>query len=549
MAERIRRALGGALVPAHGELTPFIGTFHSLGAKILRKEAKRFRRSPRFVIFDDDDSLKLIKKCAKEISEGTGDIGPALLCNLVSKLKEGSREFDTLRLPPRLTHATLRELYDAYERALERNDAFDFDDLIEKAVVLFQTKPEVLAKYQSQLKYLLVDEYQDLNKMQYQLIAALGRAGSILNVVGDDQQMIYGWRGSDIGIFLNFERDWPSSTTVLLEENYRSTGNIISAASRLIGCNEYQKPKMLWTKNSSGSRIRVVETEGEDDEAEWIAKQLDMSKFRNIESAILYRTNAQSRAIEQALLAREIPYRLFGGVKFYERKEIKDMIAALRLAANPKEEISRERLAKTLPRRAFQGVEEALRGRAELPPAHFLERFLAAADYFAYLERNFVNAEERKENIAELLAYAQGFREVPIFLEKMALLQDTDEVAKRQAPLKISKYRYVESALRDSRFAVNLMTIHLAKGLEFDHVYIAGASEGLLPHARSLSDEQQLEEERRLMYVAMTRAKQELAVSFYDLPSRFLSEIPEEHTELAGISLPLDAEERYITLE
>ncbi|HVO28942.1 MAG TPA: UvrD-helicase domain-containing protein [Candidatus Paceibacterota bacterium] len=513
MKERVARMHAG------GKPGPYIGTFHALGARILRQECRVFGREPNFVIFDDHDSFDLVKKAVKAISPKDGadekkrKEAPTLFAKKISEIKN----LDGVPADPKV-----KIVFDAYEAALQRNNAFDFDDLIEKPVALFRKHPEILKKYQNRFDAILVDEYQDINPKQYDLIRLLAGGHGNLTVVGDDEQTIYTWRHADIRIFLGFEKDWPKAAVHFLEENYRSTGNIIRAASAVVHNNKFRTPKQLWTKQEDGGPITLYEAWGENDEAAWIARQL--MELRSAPAfgagasiAILYRTNAQSRAIEQALIRENIPYKIFGGLKFYERREVKDAVAALRYAANGKDELSRERLEKNLSKRKFAEFRGALIALANPKPADVIKAFLEVFGYFDYLENNFINADERQENIAELTAFASGFEDLPELLERLSLLQATDdenaETGERGA---------------EAKNAVHLSTIHMAKGLEFDAVFIAGAAEGLLPHIRSIESDESLEEERRLMYVAMTRARKSLSISFYGLPSRFIAEIPED---------------------
>ncbi|HTY39672.1 MAG TPA: 3'-5' exonuclease, partial [Candidatus Paceibacterota bacterium] len=347
------------------------------------------------------------------------------------------------------------------------------------------------------------------------------------------------WRGSNFEIFLNFERDWPEAQVVLLEENYRSSGNIIAAASELISHNSKQKKKKLWTKNEPGEMVRLIETADEEDEAAWLVEDIMEARRAAPEEsiAILYRTNAQSRPLEQALIEEQIPYRIYGGLKFYERREVKDIVAALRYAANPLDSVSRERLEKEFTKTRFRALEPRLRESGALRPTEIIELFIRETDYYTYIAKNLTNILDRRENIAELIRFAAEFEELPPLLEHVSLVQSTDTPSSEQG----------------SRMPVQLMTMHLAKGLEFDRVYIVGVNEGLLPHNRSTYNLAELEEERRLMYVGMTRARKHLALSFYDVPSRFLSEIPSEYldfkSQVSDAEEFSDDEERYITYD
>jgi len=483
---------------------PFVGTFHSFGAKILREEAKHFGRTKNFVIFNDSDSERLMKN----ILNSSG-IGPSRARWEISRLKNNLLEKEELE-------EKAGWILDDYEAGLERQNAFDFDDLIEKPVRLFQKEATALRKHQKRYDYILVDEYQDINMAQYFLLKQLCQGHRNLNVVGDDEQAIYGWRWSDFRNFLNFERDWPEAKVITLGENYRSTGVIVEAAAALIENNEFRRPKKLWTNNDRGELIKVINTGGTEEEARRVVAEI-MSRGR-VESAVLYRTNAQSRALEQELNFNFVPYEIFGGVKFYERKEIKDILAGLRYALNPKDEISRERLEKTFTKKvATELVGQLPRLAKELKLLELIGFILKTANYTAYLEAKFRNALERQENVAELINFAAGFRTLTEFIERVSLLQPLDRA------------RTVNDR------PIKLMTIHLAKGLEFENVYVVGVTEGLLPHQRSLGSEEELEEERRLMYVAMTRAKQKLILSFHGLASRFLHELPPELVEFTPV--------------
>lgn len=487
---------------------PFIGTFHSFGAKILRKEAGPLGRTKNFVIFDADDSLKIIKKllASREIPTR---YSPPRTRYEISKIKNNL-------IDPNELDNWLIAAFNAYENELRRQNAFDFDDLIEKVVQLFRFHPEVRKKHQSKFDYILVDEYQDINLVQYALVKLLGEGHRNLNVVGDDEQAIYGFRWSDFTNFLHFEKDWPEAKIVELGENYRSTDNIVKAAAAVIGNNKFQRPKDLWTRNDPGRPVKIIGAENAEEEAEAIAR--DILKEQSKEFAILYRTNAQSRALEQALSFNSIPYEVFGGLKFYERKEIKDLVAGLRYALNPLDELSRERLEKTFRRAPASELVQNLPDLAKkLSLLELIGFFLKTTSYFEFLGAKFENANDRIENVSELIQFASTFKSLPDFLERISLLQPMDEV-KANSPQR----------------RVKLMTIHLAKGLEFDSVYVAGVGEGLIPHQRSLASEAELEEERRLMYVAMTRAKYNLTLGFYGLASRFLYEIPPELIEFSS---------------
>ena len=512
----------------------FIGTFHSFCSRLLRREATRLSRRPNFTIFDDSDKNRLLRRLLKEMGIPTKELSLSLASAFISRIKNNMPV--PAGLIPKQT-SRLENLFARYEAALIINNAFDFDDLISKVVFLFKSNPSLLAKYQNLFSYFLVDEYQDVNPVQYWLIKLLVGNSGRLNVVGDDSQAIYGFRGADVRTFLQFNKDFPSAETVILDQNYRSTKNIIEAASGLISKNKEQLAKQLWTEHATGEPIKVIEHADEDEEAVWLVNFL-LSNPDSSSRTILYRTNAQSRPLEQALIEANIPYELFGGLHFYERKEIKDIVAALRLASNPADSVSLERLDKNLYRAPFRRLRDTLPNQAtSLSPQDLVSYIVEAGEFVDLIRRRFDNADERLENINELINFAGKFSALSEFLEKISLFAGSD----------LSSSRVKSSAPS----AVSLMTIHMAKGLEFDEVYIAGCSEGLLPHHRSLSSNPELEEERRLMYVAMTRARRKLTLSFYDLPSRFLSDIPSTYLSIESKDrfLDFDDEMRYITID
>jgi DNA helicase-2/ATP-dependent DNA helicase PcrA len=544
MAKRVRDGypiLKALKTSSSGGKEPFLGTFHSLGAKILRQECRSVGRTPNFTIFDDHDSFDLVKKAVrivippKKDDEDDGFLTnaakknkkdtPVYFAKKISELKNLGKLLPEIR-PSVDKEAQVKRVFEIYETSLERNNAFDFDDLIEKTVAIFKKNPDVLKKYQHMYDAILVDEYQDINPKQYELVSLLASDHRNLSVVGDDEQTIYSWRYADIKTFLNFDKEWKGAQVHFLEENYRSTGVIIRAAAAVAKNNRFRTPKNLWTSNPDGSLITLFEAWGENEEAEWIAGQIqDIRRSdKNADIGILYRTNAQSRAIEQSLIRNNVPYRIFGGLKFYERREIKDAVSALRYISNSKDEPAKERLEKNLTKRKFAEFRDRVRDIQDpaklsvkkLAPLEAIQLFLEIFGYFDYLESNFINSDEREENIAELITFASSFESLDELLERLSLLQAADEIGGKPV---------------DGR-EVNLMTVHLAKGLEFDSVFIAGVAEGFLPHGRSLDDENSLEEERRLMYVAMTRARKNLYLSFYGVPSRFINEIPPESIKL-----------------
>lgn len=491
----------------------FIGTFHSFGARLLRREAQRAGRTDRFTIFDNDDSFSLLKQVLRAMNLSKETYNPPAMHALIGTVKNECALPEHAALNnAKIDPAAFTALFNEYEQALKNNNAFDFDDLIEKPVRLLRAEDDVRQKYAARYDHILIDEYQDINNAQYELVRLLAGTHNNISVVGDDAQSIYKFRGADFRNFLNFERDWPNAKIVLLEENYRSTPTILEAANSIIKNNVFQKQKNLWTGNPEGERIRVYAAQNENDEAEWIVKSAVARMRAGIaleNMAIIYRTNAQSRALEQTLIAAGIPYRIFGGIRFYERKEIKDIVAGLRFAENPQDTVSAERIAKNFSQAKSRRILDHMpRLAAELTVIQLIDYFLDSTEYLEYLNNNYKNAEERLENIQGLISFAEPFgnKGLSAFLEQITLMQSHD------AP--------------QGKTGVNLMTIHLSKGLEFETVFIAGASEGILPHHRSYGTPEELEEERRLMYVAVTRAGRELAISFSNIPSRFLYEIP-----------------------
>ncbi len=528
MKERVKKSLFSSKIKISNE--PFVGTFHSFGAGILRKEGKFFGRNYSFSIFDRDDSISAIKKILKNFNISVSDFSPTVLIKEFSKIK--SELLDEEDFQESEKSKKIYFLFKEYESFLERNNAFDFDDLLEKVFQLFSKNKEVLKRYQSQYDYVLVDEYQDTNSVQYRLVKMLSEAHKNINVVGDDQQAIYGFRFSDFRNFLNFEKDWPEAKIIFLEQNYRSTKNIINSSSGLISNNVLQKPKKLWTQNQDGSLVKIAEHDDEFEEADFVIQTASGYLRQNKNVGILFRTNAQSRALEQMLLEYGVEYNLFGAITFYERKEIKDLVAALKYCANPSDEISLSRLEKNFYKKTYLKIKEELPLKSSLKPDKIIDYFIKATDYIAMLEKTYPNFSERLENIQELIYFSQQFSKLPNFLEKISLASPLDESVRKK---------------RDKKYlsGINMMTIHLAKGLEFDVVFVVGVNEGLLPHQRSFFSSQDVEEERRLMYVAMTRAREELYLSFYNLPSRFLSELPSNNLEFAG-KRAFDDEERYI---
>lgn len=547
MSERIKKTVPH--LPQTLGIFPYgyIGTFHALGAKILRRETPIFGRKKNFVIFDDSDSWSVIKKIAKRFANEKPKLMPGEIGETITGLKNGMLDIRDFKNSDRTNRQLLFEAYEAYESSLESQNAFDFDDLLEKVVRLFKEQPEILAKYQKRFTHLMVDEYQDINNIQYELIKLLAGNSQNLSVVGDQNQTIYSFRGSNINIFLDFPKDWPDSLVIILRDNYRSSGNILEAASQLIAKNTVRLEngsESLRAIHGAGPMIQLYEAVDEDDEAAWVGGKIQTEIISQETEgtdpktfAVLYRTNAQSRAIEQNLLARAIPYQVFGGLKFYDRLEIRDVVAALRYLSNPADEVSKSRLEKNLTKTRFKLFEAVADDLRAVQPSEAIRGFLANTHYSEHLEKHYTNVIDRQENVSELIHFAHQFGTLEDLLEQVSLLQSTDSI---------------KGGGRTNITPVILSSIHLAKGLEFDEVFLIGVNEGILPHARSYGTLLETEEERRLMYVAMTRARKKLSVSFYDLPSRFLSELPQDlllFENQNGETRAFDDEERYITLD
>jgi len=553
---------------------PMIGTFHSICAKILRAEIKNIGYETSFSILDDQDQLAMIKKIMKEMKLDTEQIKPRAILGKISSAKN---EFMDLSSFVKQTTGYFEEIvakiYTAYQKNLQKQNALDFDDLLLLTVKIFQQYPKILEKYQDIFRYIMVDEYQDTNRIQYVLVKLLSQKRKNLCVVGDDFQAIYGWRGADIQNILDFEKDYPDAEVVKMEQNYRSTQNILDAAYGIISKNVRRKDKKIWTNNSSGHFITEFEAQDETKEAEFLAEEIqrlykkksyDFSDF-----VVLYRTNAQSRAIEEAMLKNSLPYKIIGGIKFYQRKEVKDVIAYLKLIENFNDEISLERIA-NFPKRnigkislqkwinfckknsldfingamqldtkedlTIQKIDaikkfgafilEAYQKSHSMNLKNFLEFIIVKSGLKKNLLEKNEEGEIQMENVRELLTVAQKYEKnendsgVADFLEEVALLSEADGIDKKNK-------------------AIHLMTLHSAKGLEFKVVFIVGLEEGILPHSRSILDNEQMEEERRLMYVGITRAQEKVYLVFasqrnifgstqINIPSRFLEDIPEK---------------------
>jgi len=569
MRERIEKLLDSP--PAGGEATssarcrtlPWVGTFHSICARILRTDGEAIGIPRDFIIYDEDDSQRLIKKILEKLRIGGKGIKPGPILGTIESAKHELIDASSYQSYARgFFQQCVARLYPEYERSLAENHALDFGDLIFKTIKLFEVHPETLEKWQNRFRYLLVDEYQDTNRAQYVFLKLLAQKHRNLCVVGDVSQSIYGWRGADFRNVLNFERDWPEVKTFRLEQNYRSTRKIVEAAKNVIEHNRTHVSLNLWTENDSGERIHVYEARDERDEASYVVAEIQnlaasdaschpvkLARDSVSNFAILYRTNAQSRVFEETFIREGISYRLVGGVKFYERREIKDILSYLRLVENLNDRLSLERVINVPPRgvgkktRALleehgwnlNEIDELLEipllelaaKKEEIPPAKLMDIILEKTGYLRWLDDGSEENLSRIENVKELRSVASQFALLGDFLENVSLVQ-SDYTPEGALPL----------GGNDSPL-VTLMTLHAAKGLEFPVIFIVGLEEGLLPHSRSLLDIYGLEEERRLFYVGMTRAQKKLYLTrarerlYFGgdrlcQPSRFLFEIPED---------------------
>lgn len=537
---------------------PFIGTFHALALRILRTHASSVGFLKNFSIVDDDDSLGLIKEILKEFEISIKQFPASMIANIISGLKNELIDPDRYAAESGgdFFPKTVHRIYAEYQRRLHESNAMDFDDLLGNVCALFYHHPDILATYQDLFRYVNVDEYQDVNQAQYLFMRELAKKHRNIAVVGDDAQAIYAFRGADYRNILHFEKDWPDAKVIVLDQNYRSTQTILDAARGVIAKNEMQKEKKLWTENSRGEQLEVTAVENEDAEADFVFEK--MEELRNHgyalkDMVILYRTNAQSRVFEEILLEHNIPYQIIGGIKFYQRKEIKDILAYVRFAQNPKDMLSLKRIinvpargiGKILFTKYLGGDTMHLRGGEQdkieqfdqlmqslrediktLSATLFLKSLLSKISYREYLEDSATNSEERWENVEELVSVAEQYNDLepPAGLEKLtedaALMAEADRA-------------------QDNKETLRMMTLHAAKGLEFPIVFMVGLEEGIFPHSRSLFNAAELEEERRLCYVGLTRAKDKVFLTFAarrihfgslqaNPPSRFLGEIPQE---------------------
>lgn len=556
---------------------PYMGTFHSICVRMLRQDGELVGIPRNFVIFDEADRQSAVKQALKQLSVDDKQFKPSSIAGMISSAKNElispASYAGTATLPAQKVTA---QVFPLYERTLKEAGALDFDDLIGKTVTALEKNSQLRDKWRNQFQYLMVDEYQDTNGAQYKLIQLLTSETQNLCVVGDDWQSIYSWRGADFRNILNFERDYPEAVVIKLEENYRSTKNILDAAHMVITKNEQRSDKELWTKAGAGAPVQIIQVQSEAHEGQSIATkiktQVDMRLRPYRDFAVLYRTNAQSRGLEEVFLRHSIPYRIVGGMRFYDRKEVKDILAYIRLLYQPEDRTSFLRIvnvpgrgigAKSLEKffawanglqlslsqalaqvqtctavtgKAFKGLVELsnllndLRTQApqitesaeqttNMTVSEFIDAILRRTAYLEFLDDASIQSAERIENVKELVSVAKEYDAAGLesFLEEVALLSSQD-------------------SMNEHSDAVTLMTLHAAKGLEFPVVFMAGMEESIFPHSRALFDAVEMEEERRLCYVGMTRAREELflyhansrmlyGMSQHNPPSRFLSDI------------------------
>jgi DNA helicase-2/ATP-dependent DNA helicase PcrA len=549
---------------------PFMGTFHSICVRLLRQDGESVGIPRSFVIFDESDRQTAIKQVSKQLMIDEKAFPARMLASLISSAKNdmlSPTEYANAASAPAQKAAA--QVFPGYERSLREASALDFDDLINRTVTMLVDQPEIRTKWQAQFKYIMIDEYQDTNTAQYKLVNLLTNADKNIAVVGDDWQSIYSWRGADFRNILNFEKDHKETAIIKLEQNYRSTKNILDAAYAIISKNQQRSDKELWTEEGDGLPVQLLQVMSERSEGETIVRRVQSSVQANLRKygdfAVLYRTNAQSRSIEEAFIHYGIPYRVVGGVRFYDRKEIKDIIAYLRVIFQPEDRVSFERIV-NVPTRGIGGksvqtffdwqqtgglsmfdalnevescasltpkarksfgelgdtIASLRRIMDEVPVAGLIDSLLRRIDYLHFLDDGSLQGETRVENVKELLSVAQEYQDLGLagFLEEVSLVSDLDSAD-------------------FGNNAVTLMTLHAAKGLEFPVVFMTGLEETIFPHSRALYDQSEMEEERRLCYVGMTRAREELYLLYatsrmlyggmqHNPPSRFLSEIDAE---------------------
>ncbi len=566
MRERVALLLGED--PDNRSFMPYMGTFHSICVRILRQDGESVGIPRSFVIWDESDRMMAVKRACKEVMIDEKSFPPKLIGSMISNAKNDMvtpEEMGGAGSGP--AERAAAKVYPLYEAALREAAALDFDDLISRTVNMLSTQKEVRDKWRNRFRYIMIDEYQDTNAAQYKLVQFMTNEHNNIAVVGDDWQSIYSWRGADFRNILNFEKDYPKATVIKLEQNYRSTKSILNAAHTIITKNQQRSDKKLWTDSSEGLPVQMLQVANERAEGEAIVRRIrngiDAGHHKYSDYAVLYRTNAQSRTVEENFIHYGIPYRIIGGQRFYDRKEIKDLMAYMRLIYQPEDRVSFQRVVNTPTRgvgaksvehfftwkeanqmtllRALTEVAEcelltdrAIKGLSELgdmlslmrelmesetSPSAIIDSIVRRLDYLNVVNDGTPSGESRVENVKELIGVAQNYQDegLDTFLEEVALVSDVD-----QADFEGN--------------AITLMTLHAAKGLEFPVVFMVGMEESVFPHSRALYDQSEMEEERRLCYVGMTRAREELYMLYtvsrmlfgtvqHNPPSRFLSEV------------------------
>ena len=565
MRERVAKLLGES--SDDRGFMPFMGTFHSIGVRILRRDGDHIGVPQNFVIFDESDRTGIIKEILKKQGVAEKQFPARQIGGIISSAKNelmSPQEYEPLASSP--LQKVAAAVFPAYEKQLREAMALDFDDLIGQLVRLLEDVPQVRERWQQQFKYVMVDEYQDTNAAQYKLVKLLMGQSKNICVVGDDWQSIYSWRGADFRNILNFEKDYPDTKIIKLEQNYRSTNTILEAANQIITKNKQRSDKKLWTDKQEGKPVHIEQVSDERREAEFIIRtvkpRVDIGAHSYADFAVLYRTNAQSRSLEETFIRYGIPYRIVGGHRFYDRKEIKDLLAYIRFIYQSEDRSSLLRIINVPARglgtksveKFFEWQEQqglslgqalvnvsqagvvspmAAKGFAnlgnlitdmrvmakEVSVAVLIDAMVRRLDYLNFVNDGTIKGQDRSENVLELISVAKEYEEMGLsgFLEEVALISDLDEVDNRAN-------------------AVTMMTMHAAKGLEFPVVFIAGLEESIFPHSRALFDQQEMEEERRLCYVGMTRAMEELYLihassrmlygsAQHNPPSRFISDI------------------------
>lgn len=587
MRERVRRLV---------EREVWVSTFHSMGLRILRQDGERIGIQKNFIIYDDSDQLVVIKDCLGELGFNEKHFNPKGIRESISRAK------DELKTPAHMDKTigdewenVMAKVYELYEKKLEKLGALDFGDLIMKTVKLFRETPEILANYQDRFRYILVDEYQDTNRAQYHLVKLLASKYRNLTVVGDPDQSIYAWRGADIQNILDFETDYPDSKRITLDENYRSPMKILNAANHLIAKNSERKPKDLWSEKGEGEPISLYEARDEKDEAQFVAKEISEIRQRGVplrEMVIFYRVHAQSRVFEDMFRRFQIPYRIVGGVRFYDRREIKDLVAYLRILVNPANDVSFKRIINVPGRKIgkktleaiethaaksglsffealgviseISGVREQVKKeilrllsirkklaekRFEMFPSELIKEVLEETGILRELEEEgTIEARSRIENLKEFISVAVDFESNPVSKDE-AFYEEGERTLSGDALSNFLESITLETDLdkwSPEEDSLTLMTFHMAKGLEFSYVFMVGLEEEIFPHANSMTkNRRDMEEERRLCYVGITRAMKRLTITFASsrmlygfrdskLPSRFLSEIPTQFLRYIG---------------